>query len=148
MQAYLDTCFEIQNVVIPSVLFDDGDYEDMDYMELFQCRASRPLRLNPVRGRQLCSLELFSGCGIISQEFAERKWKVRSIDNDPRSYATDKVDIMKMTFENIGMVPDFIWASPPCFTYSNMVSVFTCTCGGLLSLCHFTLPELFISHLL
>lgn len=99
---------------------DDGDTEDMDFFELQRHYAGRPIRSHPVRGRELCALELFCGCNIVSQEFAEHKWRVRSIDNCPKSYATDQVDIMKLKYEDIGFVPDFIWASPPCFTYSNM----------------------------
>jgi hypothetical protein len=101
------------------VEWDDGDYEDMDFDELLESQADRPIRPHPVRGRQLNCLEIFSGCGIISQEFANRRWRVRSIDIDPMSNATDKLDIMNLCFEDIDMIPDFIWASPPCFTYSN-----------------------------
>ena len=57
---------------------------------------------------------------MISQEFAERKWRVRSVDNSLRSHATDRLDVMKFELKDIGFVPDFIWASPPCFTYSIM----------------------------
>ena len=27
---------------------------------------------------------------------------------------------MKLTYDNLGFVPDFVWASPPCTTYSLM----------------------------
>jgi len=99
---------------------DDGEWEHLDWQELLRVRADRPTRMYPVRGRQLAMLELFCGCGIVSQEFADRKWKIRSLDNDDASNATDKVDIMKFQLGDIGYVPDFIWASPPCFTYSIM----------------------------
>ena len=118
-----------ERVQMWEVTFDDGDIEDMDFNELMLCDANRPTRTHPVRGRQLCALELFSGCGMVTQEFANRRWRVRSIDNSPTSYATDKVDIMKIKYQDIGMVPDFIWASPPCFTYSNMAGRFRETVG-------------------
>ena len=102
------------------VTYEDGTTDDLDWYQLLQARADRPTTLHSVRGRTLGALELFSGCGMVSQEFAERKWKVRSVDNSPTSYATDKMDIMKFSFQDIGYVPDFIWASPPCFTYSLM----------------------------
>ena len=109
------------------VTFDDGDVEDMDFRELLACRASRPIRPNPVRGRQLCALELFSGCGIVTQAFADLRWRVKSIDNALSSYATTIADIMHLNFdEHVGMVPDFIWASPPCFTYSLMAGKLPC----------------------
>ena len=107
-----------QKVRMWEVTYDDGDKEDLDFFELMASWAGRSIRTNPARGRQLCFLELFSGCGAVTQEFAERKWRVRSIDNDERSCSTDKVDIMKLEYLDIGMVPDVIWASPPCFTYS------------------------------
>ena len=50
-----------QQIMFWEVTFDDGDVDDMDWNELFRCRADRPLRLAPCRGRQLQSLELFSG---------------------------------------------------------------------------------------
>lgn len=112
------------NVRMWEVTFDDGEVEDMDFNELMMHDANRPTRTHPVRGRQLCALELFSGCGMLTQEFANRKWRVRSFDNSPTSYATDKSDIMKMRFEDLGKVPDFMWASPPCFTYSPLAGKF------------------------
>jgi hypothetical protein len=123
------------NVKMWEVTYDDDNTkDDMTFEELFMWRASRPIRTNPVRGRQLKSLELFCGCGAVTQEFAERKWQVRSIDNSPSANATDRgVDIMNMSFADIGMVPDFIWASPPCFTYSNL--------AGTLHFCISPRPE-------
>lgn len=122
------------------VTYDDGTIDDMDWYELQQCKASRPTTPNPLRGRQLVALELFSGCGIVTQEFAERKWLVRSVDNSETSHATDKVDIMDIAIPEAvalqlpgdiatdkdlydffgGCIPDFIWASLPCFTYSML----------------------------
>jgi hypothetical protein len=92
-----------------------GEEEDVA-SPLLLVRASR---LDPpLWGRQFCSLELFSGRGIISQRFADRRWRVRSVDKSPRSFATDKVDFHQLQWSNIRAVPDFIWASPPSFTYS------------------------------
>jgi hypothetical protein len=122
------------------VTFDDGSEEDMTWSELLHSRASRPTRINPVRGRQLAMLELFSGCGMVSQEFAELKWRVRSVDSSWDSYATDKVSIMDINVPGMDeacprsgkkddiyelldhFVPDFTWASPPCFTYSVLAA--------------------------
>ena len=126
--------------VVWEVTFDDGMKVVMDWYELLRFRADRPTRPNPLRGRQLAALELFCGCGIVTQEFAERKWSVRSVDNLQTSNATDKVSIMDIAIPKElespppeidatddahyelfkGFIPDFIWASPPCFTYSNM----------------------------
>ena len=106
-------------------LEEDGTKEDYDWNDLCRFRASRPIvnfnnRGPRGRGRYLCSLELFCGQGIITQEFCGRQWLVKSIDSDPKSYATNVIDIMKATYDDIGYVPDFIWASPPCQTCSNL----------------------------
>jgi hypothetical protein len=137
----------LQSVKMWEVTFDDdGDVEHMDFQQLLECRASRPMRHHPVRGRQvsftrvlfvtlstvkslnfvfvfgkLTFLELFSGCGVVTQEFCDRRWRVRSVDNDPTTFPTDRVDFTKLTFDSVGpTLPDCIWMSPPCFTYSNM----------------------------
>jgi hypothetical protein len=100
---------------------DDGEKEDYDWHELFRHRASRPIiKFEGCRGRPLNALELFCGEGIVTQEFCERKYNVKSLDIDPNSYAMMVVDIRKATYEDIGFVPDFIWASPPCTTCTNL----------------------------
>ena len=119
---------------------DDGEKDDMTFAELFQWRASRPTRSTPARGRPLCALELLHRCdgdgssspslsGVITQEFADRKWKVprRIADIPDKTNGTTTtidlgVDLMDACYKDIGMVPDFIWASPPRFDPSKNVS--------------------------
>jgi hypothetical protein len=50
-----------KEVMMWEVTFDDGDIDDMDWNDLFRCRADRPTRTAPCRGRRLQSLELFCG---------------------------------------------------------------------------------------
>ena len=110
-----------QKIKVWEVVYDDdGDIDDMEYHELFRWRANRPDRPHASMGRQMCALELFSGLGIVSQAFADRRFRVQSIDNDHKSNATMLVDIMKLRYEDIGMVPDFLWISLPCHTYSRL----------------------------
>ena len=90
----------------------------MTYSEVVQYSAKLPIYSHPVRGRQLVALELFAGTAVVAQAFAQRQWTIRSHDIDPESFATDYVDIMNIMFKNIGAVPDFIWASLECKTYS------------------------------
>jgi hypothetical protein len=110
-----------QKVKCWEVTYEDGRQDDLNWKELLMARADRPLRSRPVRGRPLYCLELFSGCGsIMSTEFAERGWITRSIDIDGLSKnAMDKDDIVGLELTDVGFVPDFIWASLPCFTSST-----------------------------
>jgi len=78
------------------------------------------MKFNDCRGRHLSVVELFCGQGIVAQEFCKKGWAVKSIDISPDSYATNVLDIMKAKFEDIGFVPDCIWASPPCTTCSKL----------------------------
>jgi hypothetical protein len=55
------------NVLMWEVTYEDGEKDDMDWNELFQCRADRPVRLAPCRGRQLQCLEIF--CGTCTHSF-------------------------------------------------------------------------------
>lgn len=54
----------------------------------------------------------------MSQEFRQRLWKVVSLDIDENSNATLCKDILEVEPCDLPFVPDFIWASPPCHTYS------------------------------
>jgi hypothetical protein len=55
-----------KKVLMWEVTYEDGEKDDMDWNELFQCRADRPVRLAPCRGRQLHCLEIFCGTCIHS----------------------------------------------------------------------------------
>ena len=67
-------------------------------------------------------LDLFSGTRSIAKAFEERGHKVYTIDIDRIHKNIDwYVDIMKVTPKDIidrFGIPDVIWASPPCTTYS------------------------------
>jgi site-specific DNA-cytosine methylase len=72
----------------------------------------------------LTSCEM-AGWGIVTQEFCERKWRVASIDCAEWSNATIRKDILSFKpEEDLQFVPDFIWASPPCETYSNLAGTY------------------------
>ena len=65
-------------------------------------------------------LELIAGEGVVSEAFYRYGsfWRTRSIGNDPKSRATDRVDFMELKWNNIGAPPDFVWISPPCCAHS------------------------------
>lgn len=67
-------------------------------------------------------LELFSGFGDISRSFAEQGHEIYRVDWNEKLDAELHADISKLTADDIielcGGVPDVIWASPDCTTYS------------------------------
>lgn len=67
-------------------------------------------------------LELFSGFGDISKAFMAQGHEVFRVDWNEKLEAELHADISKLTANDIvelcGGVPDIIWASPDCTTYS------------------------------
>ena len=67
-------------------------------------------------------LDLFCGTKSISNAFKNRGHEVYTVDWDPQFNPTISVDIGTLTVADIislcGGVPDVIWASPDCTTYS------------------------------
>jgi hypothetical protein len=62
-------------------------------------------------------VELFSGTGSVGKIARKMGWDVISVDADPSHGATYTTDILKLDYKSMP-VPDFVWASPPCTTYS------------------------------
>ena len=106
-------------VKVWKVVYEDGDDEELDWEELLRWHVRTPdPDLSNIRGRAMQALELFCGSGVVSQEFRQRYWKVISLDIDEHSNATLVQDILKMKPRDLAFVPDSIWASLPCHTYS------------------------------
>lgn len=67
-------------------------------------------------------LELFSGFGDVSRSFKEQGHETYRVDWNEKLEAELHADISKLTADDIielcGGVPDVIWASPDCTTYS------------------------------
>lgn len=67
-------------------------------------------------------LELFSGLGDISNAFKERGHEIYRVDWSEKLEAELHADVAKLTAVDIiklcGGVPDVVWASPDCTTYS------------------------------
>ena len=65
--------------------------------------------------------DFYSGTGSSTQAFADKGHKVISFELDPYFTATENIDILQLTpeylLETYGR-PDFVWASPPCTTFS------------------------------
>lgn len=72
--------------------------------------------------KKLKVLELFCGTKSISNAFKERGHEVYTVDWDKQFYPDLQIDIENLTADQIkklcGGVPDVIWASPDCATYS------------------------------
>ena len=64
-------------------------------------------------------LELFCGTKSVGKVFEEKGFKVISLDNRKKTNPTFCADILDWDgYKNIEMPIDFIWASPPCTTFS------------------------------
>jgi len=100
------------------VSYDDGDAEDLEGFEVIRYLWPRP-QLPPILMRRFGVLELFAGNCEVSNAFYHQEWDTASHDIDPNSSATIKGDILSLDPETLPFVPDFIWASPPCETYSS-----------------------------
>lgn len=78
-------------------------------------------------------LDLFSGTGSSTQAFADRGHKVVRVELDPQHEAELHADVFDVNpwkiIELCGGNPDFIWASPPCTTFS-VASIGTHWTGG------------------
>ena len=64
-------------------------------------------------------LELFCGSGSIGYAFKAHQWEVISLDNNPKSNPTIKIDILEWDYKVFK--PDYfdaIWATPCCTQYS------------------------------
>lgn len=68
-------------------------------------------------------LELFKGTGSVGKVF-EKDFEVVSLDNVEKFKPDILTDILKWNFQKYhretGFVPDLIWASPPCNTFSPL----------------------------
>ena len=67
-------------------------------------------------------LDLFCGTKSIAKAFEAKGWETYTVDWDESFEPTLQADIGKLTAEDItnlcGGVPDVIWLSPDCTTYS------------------------------
>jgi adenine-specific DNA methylase len=66
-------------------------------------------------------LELFAGTGSVGKIAKKMGYKVISVDNEEKFKPSILVDINKWNFKTDARVPkkiDFIWASPPCTSFS------------------------------
>ena len=67
-------------------------------------------------------LELFSGMGNVSKAFIAQGGKAYRVDWSQKVEAELHADVSKLTAQDVislcGGVPDVIWASPQCTTYS------------------------------
>jgi len=68
--------------------------------------------------RAMLLVELFRGTGSVGKVARRRGWTVLSVDIDPSHGATYAIDVRRLAYKELP-VPDFVWASPPCTTYSQ-----------------------------
>lgn len=65
--------------------------------------------------------DFFSGTGSSTQAFVDEGHKVITFELDPSFTSTENVNVLDLTPEYLLATygrPDFVWASPPCTTFS------------------------------
>ncbi len=65
-------------------------------------------------------LDLFSGSKSVERTLSKNKYNVIGLDNVEKYKPDILVDILKWKYKDVDYVPDFIWASPPCNTFSYL----------------------------
>lgn len=63
-------------------------------------------------------LELFAGSRSVGKEAEKLGFKVFSVDINPFKNINWVGDILEFNPEKCSFIPNIIWASPPCTTYS------------------------------
>ena len=64
-------------------------------------------------------LELFKGTGSVGKVAKKLGFDVISIDIEDKYEPDILIDILELDYTKLP-IPDFIWASPPCNTYSSL----------------------------
>jgi len=65
------------------------------------------------------ALDLFSGTGSATKYFRESdKWIVKGVDINPDLDRDEQMDILNLEPDMINADVDFVWASPPCKSFS------------------------------
>ena len=65
-------------------------------------------------------LELFKGTGSFGKVAKSKGWKVISLDNEEKFNPDILTDILKWDYKALNLKPDYISASPPCDTFTNL----------------------------
>jgi len=82
------------------------------------------LNKNQVGGKTTKLFELFKGSGSVGKVAKRLGYNVVSLDFDPIYTPDIETDILKWDYKKYAnennFTPDYIWASPPCNTYSPL----------------------------
>eukprot|EP00986_Skeletonema_menzelii_P001153 scaffold307_cov146-Skeletonema_menzelii.AAC.7 len=107
------------------VQYDDKENESMSRSEVMQNLADNDVVIgsSSMKEVDLSSLEIFSGCSLLSNYCERKGMEALSIDKDVDSNATIKADFFNEGVQDIlaKRTNDFIHASPECKFYSHMM---------------------------
>lgn len=65
-------------------------------------------------------LELFKGTGSVGKVAKKLDFDIISLDNESIFKPDIITDILDWNYKDVDFIPDIIWASPPCNTYSPL----------------------------
>ena len=107
------------------VQYDDKENETMSGSEVMQNLADNDVVIGsaPMKEVALSSLEIFSGCSLLSNYCKRKGMEAISIDKDVDSNATIKADFFNEGVQGIlaKRTQDYIHASPECKYYSYIM---------------------------
>lgn len=80
----------------------------------------RNVKIKNKKQKKFLLLELFKGTGSVGKTAKKLNLNVISLDNEAIFKPDILTDILDWNYKNVDFIPNIIWASPPCNTFSPL----------------------------